>query len=156
MPFQMKVQPIDAKSSSSAIVKNDPVKIPAKSRLKRLFERQFPKLTGTGDGKEREKDDASIVGGDLESSSVCLDKLVVSFMEDSSEKPAAAAVKCSRTRCNCFNGNCDDSSDNDFADDLPQIAAAGSGDALEVLKVVAIFSLEVVDIWDEVSFFFCC
>lgn len=130
----MKVQPIDAKLSSLTIVKNDPVKVPAKSRLKRLFERQFPKLAGAGDGKDREKDDAGGGGGDLEPSSVCLDKLVVSFMEDSSEKLAAAAVKCGRTRCNCFNRNCNDSSDDEFAGDVPQIAAAGSGDALEVLK----------------------
>jgi len=130
MPFQMKIQTIDAKSA----IKNDTVKPAAKSRLKRLFERQFPKLAGAGDGKEKEKDD----GGELEPSSVCLDKLVVSFMEDGNEKSA----KCGRSRCNCFNGNCDDSSDEEFAGDSPPIGAAGSGDALEVLKVVTISLFE--------------
>lgn len=131
MPFQMKVQPIDEESAVVATVKNDPVKGPARWRLKRLFERQFPKLVGAGDGRDKEKD------GDLEPSSVCLDKLVVNFMEDSNEKPAAAAG--GRTRCNCFNGICDDSSDDEFAGDAPPIAATVIGDALEVMKVVGVF-----------------
>ncbi|ONK64991.1 uncharacterized protein A4U43_C07F32320 [Asparagus officinalis] len=118
----MKIQPIDSRSS----IKSDPAKPGTRSRLKRLFERQFPKLAGDGKEKGKEKDD----GGDLEPSSVCLDKLVVSFMEDGNEK----SVKCGRRRCTCFNGNCDDSSDDEFAGDSPPIAAAGSGDPLEIIN----------------------
>lgn len=124
--MQMKIQPIDDRLT----IKNDQLKpAAAKSRLKRLFERQFTKLA-FADGKEKDKDDVD-GGGELESSSVCLDKLVISFMEDSNDKPA----KCSRSRCNCFHGNCDDDSSGDeFAGDELPITAAGSGDALEMLK----------------------
>ncbi|ONK74387.1 uncharacterized protein A4U43_C03F5700 [Asparagus officinalis] len=118
MPLQMKITPIDARLT----IKNDLSKPAAKSRLKRLFERQFPKLSGAGDLKEREKDD----GGELEPSSLCLDKLVVNFIEDGNEKP----TKC----CGCFNGNIEDSSDDEFAGDASAIASVGPADALEVLK----------------------
>lgn len=90
----MKIQPIasddEAKGSSKPLVK---------SRFKRLFEWQFSK--------------EKLCGGDVESSfepnSVCLAKMVQSFIEESHDKQ-----KCSRNRCNCFNGNCDDGSDDDF------------------------------------------
>ncbi|WOK99420.1 hypothetical protein Cni_G08132 [Canna indica] len=107
MPFQMKVQPVDAAGS----VRIDPAKPAAKSRLKRLFERQFPSVLRIslaekpGDGRERERADDV---GEMEPSSVCLDKMVLSFMEEGgTERPP-------RSRCNCFNSNYDDSSDDDL------------------------------------------
>lgn len=129
MPFQMKIQPIGPKGA----VRTDPAKPAGKSRLKRLFERQFPSVlrissaekvavAGVGDGKERERDDGDMV----DPSSLCLDRMVLSFIEEGNEKPP-------RSRCNCFNGNCDDSSDDEFdvrAGDAP----AASGDAVEILK----------------------
>ncbi|XP_068650146.1 uncharacterized protein [Aristolochia californica] len=112
MPFPMKIQPID----SFVPATNDPAKPVAKSRFKRLFERQFPsvlrissteKLAGAGGDQNSGKD----VGSDSEPNSVCLANLVQNFIEESSEKPNA---KCGRNRCNCFNGNCTESSDEDF------------------------------------------
>ncbi|EPS70582.1 hypothetical protein M569_04176 [Genlisea aurea] len=120
----MRIQPIDS-------IPSDAVK-PAvlKSRLKRLFDRPFagalkasaaekPPLAG------EEKDE-------FEPSSVCLDKMVRNFIEGggSSEKQsfapaAAAAVKCSRSRCNCFNGNSNDSSD----DELDPFSDSASGNS---------------------------
>ncbi|KAG1368698.1 hypothetical protein COCNU_14G011660 [Cocos nucifera] len=129
MPFPMKIQPIGPKGA----VRTDPAKPAGKSRLKRLFERQFPSVlrissaekvavAGVDDGKERERDDGDMV----DPSSLCLDRMVLSFIEEGNEKPP-------RSRCNCFNGNCDDSSDDEFdvrAGDAP----AASGDAVEILK----------------------
>ncbi|OAY80926.1 hypothetical protein ACMD2_01034 [Ananas comosus] len=136
MPFPMKIQPIDP---NGAIRAADHAKPAPKSRLKRLFERQFPgvlrnssaeRLPGAGDGRERDRD-----GFDHEPSSVCLDKMVRSFMEDT-EKPS----RCGRSRCNCFHGTCDDSSDDDLdlaAADPPSSAAAPVSSA-EVIKGLAV------------------
>ena len=100
----------------------------AKSRLKRLFERQvlrvspaerLPPVSAGGD-----KDD-------LEPSSVCLDGMVRSFLEDGGGGVAerAAAARC----CNCFNGG--DASDDD--DDGPAAAEASAiSDAAETIKVL--------------------
>ncbi|XP_010923500.1 uncharacterized protein [Elaeis guineensis] len=129
MPFQMKIQPIGPKGA----VRTDPAKPAGKSRLKRLFERQFPSVlrissaekvsvAGVGDGKDRERDDGDMV----DPSSLCLDRMVLSFIEEGNEKPP-------RSRCNCFNGNCDDSSD-DESDIRAGDAPAASGDAVEILK----------------------
>ncbi|KAG9451891.1 hypothetical protein H6P81_004795 [Aristolochia fimbriata] len=110
----MKIQPID----SFVPAGNDPAKPVAKSRFKRLFERQFPsvlrisstdKLAGAGGDQNSGKEGGS--GSDSEPSSVCLANLVQNFIEESNEKPAA---KCGRNRCNCFNGNCTESSDEDL------------------------------------------
>ncbi|XP_008786071.2 uncharacterized protein LOC103704518 [Phoenix dactylifera] len=129
MPFQMKIQPIGPKGA----VRTDPAKPAGKSRLKRLFERQFPSVlrissaeklavAAVGDGKDRGRDDGEMV----DPSSLCLDRMVLSFIEEGNEKPP-------RSRCNCFNGNCDDSSDDEFdvrAGDAP----AAFGDAAEFIK----------------------
>ncbi|KAJ6797083.1 uncharacterized protein M6B38_313745 [Iris pallida] len=108
---------------STAAAKADPAagKPAAKSRLKRLFEKQFPKLAGgvAGDAPEPEQ----------QPSTVCLDRLVLGFMEESNEKPSA---RCSRSRCNCFHGSCDDSSDDESFDDPPSLSAAG--DAADIVK----------------------
>ncbi|XP_074584019.1 uncharacterized protein LOC141840034 [Curcuma longa] len=107
MPFQMKVQPIDGRASARI----DLAKPAPKSRLKRLFERQFPGVMRIsvaekpGDGREKERTDDGV---EVDPSSVCLDKMVLSFMEDGgNERPP-------RGRCNCFNGKYDDSSDDDM------------------------------------------
>ncbi|CAL9048045.1 uncharacterized protein LOC135632837 [Musa acuminata AAA Group] len=122
MPFPMKIQPIDAID----VLLSDQVKPVPKWRLKRLFERQFP-------GVLRISSAERLAGGvDLEPSSVCLDKMVRNFIEDSGEKPSS---RCGRSRCNCFHGNCDDSSD----DDLEFLPSSNAGDppvvsAAEVIK----------------------
>ncbi|XP_065019034.1 uncharacterized protein LOC135581759 isoform X1 [Musa acuminata AAA Group] len=109
MPFPTKIQPIDVRG----LVRSDQAKPVPKSRLKRLFERQFPGVLRI----------SSVERLDLEPSTVCLDKMVRSFMEDNNgEKPSS---RCGHSRCNCFHGHCDDSSD----DDLDFISSSNSGDA---------------------------
>ncbi|XP_027365672.1 uncharacterized protein LOC113872366 isoform X2 [Abrus precatorius] len=116
MPFPMKIQPIDSQIPSDG-TRLELVKPVVKSRLKRLLERQFSgvlknsaveKITGGEDphlGKDVVND-----SGDFEPSSACLAKMVQNFIEENHEKHSAS-VRCGRNRYNCFNRNCDDSSD---------------------------------------------
>ncbi|KAK9146537.1 hypothetical protein Sjap_006440 [Stephania japonica] len=124
MPFPMKIQPIEAVES----IRSDPIKTAVKSRFKRLFERQFTSvLRGSAAEKPGEpnsnKDGSN--GGDLEPSSVCLAKMVQSFIEEANESKAS---KCGRNRCNCFNRNCSDSSDDEL--DFFGGGGFGFGDSL--------------------------
>jgi hypothetical protein len=110
------------------------------SMFRRLMVRVTPAERLVGDGKERDKDEKPAASGgagaEADVGSVALDKMVISFMEDSS----AAVERPPRGRCsNCFNGNQDGSDDEDF-DFLPSATApaappAAAGDALELLKV---------------------
>jgi len=96
---------------------------PPKSRLKRLFERQVPRVSPA----ERlpsapsggEKDELS------EPSSLCLDGMVRSFLEDGGGERGAAA-RC----CNCFHAG--DASDDE---DGPAAADAAAADIAETIKV---------------------
>ncbi|KAJ6706281.1 hypothetical protein OIU79_010847 [Salix purpurea] len=69
----------------------------------------------------------------FEPSSVCLAKMVQSYMEESNDKPFRG-----RHRCNCFNGNGNDNSDDEF--DVfgcgfgESMGIAPSGDACDFLK----------------------
>ncbi|CAL0299925.1 unnamed protein product [Lupinus luteus] len=144
----MKIQPIDIDPRNLkdyAVVRNDAVKPVLKSRLRRLFvfDRQFQKATEkTAAGVEApqsNKDVAAENTSEFEPSSVCLAKMVQSFMEESNEKQQPiAAVKCGRSRCNCFNGNSNDSSDEEF--DIfgtgfgESISSGSFGDASDALK----------------------
>ncbi|XP_059298984.1 uncharacterized protein LOC132051793 [Lycium ferocissimum] len=127
MPFQMKVQPID----SSESIKNDIVK-PAvlKSRLKKFFDRPFPSVL--------RKPSAAGVANDgttteFEPNSVCLDKMVQNFIEENTDKPRFGR------KCNCFNGNNDDSSDDEFdfstgfSDSVTNSSFGDSSDTLKSL-----------------------
>ncbi|KAJ0982437.1 hypothetical protein J5N97_010692 [Dioscorea zingiberensis] len=129
MPFQMKIQPIDSKAAARA----DSAKPAPKSRLKRLFERQFPGVLKiapaeklAGDGREEEKDDA-----EPEPSSLCLAKMVQNFMEETANEKSA---RCGRRRCNCFNGNCSDSSDDELDFHYADAPALTTGDTTDFLK----------------------
>ncbi|KAF8388148.1 hypothetical protein HHK36_026814 [Tetracentron sinense] len=137
MPFPMKIQPIDSHTSIGS-VRSDPVKPVVKSRLKRLFERQFPSVLRisavekpSAGEPQYNKDGVN----EFEPSSVCLANMVQNFIEESNEKQLTA--KCGRNRCNCFNGNCNDSSDDEFdicsgfGDSIP---SASSAEASEILK----------------------
>ncbi|KAD6453086.1 hypothetical protein E3N88_07791 [Mikania micrantha] len=126
MHFQMKIQPIDNQNYEEPVNCETPatVKPMLKSRLKRLFDRQFPSVL-------KNNSEATNVTGDVkdaefEPSSVCLAKMVQNFIEDAApEKP-----KCGRNRCNCFNGNINDVSDDEF-----DLSAVGFfGDSSETLK----------------------
>ncbi|KAG6384341.1 hypothetical protein SASPL_155852 [Salvia splendens] len=126
----MRIQPIDS-------IPRDAVKPPVfRSRLKRLFDRPF---NGALRVTSSEK---PVTGGDkdgggaaeFEPSSVCLDKMVQNFMEDNNEKPSAA-VKCARNSCNCFNGNSNDSSDDELDFFSDSISANSSfSDPSDTLK----------------------
>ncbi|XP_014511236.1 uncharacterized protein LOC106769938 [Vigna radiata var. radiata] len=107
MPFPMKIQPIDSQVPSEG-PRLELAKPVVKSRLKRLLERQFS-------GVLRNSAPEKISGGeephngssDFEPSSACLAKMVQNFIEESHEKHSVSH----RNRCNCFNSNYDDSSD---------------------------------------------
>ncbi|XP_047084568.1 uncharacterized protein LOC124695798 [Lolium rigidum] len=115
---------------AAATAQIDPSPSPAalaKSRLKRLFERQvlrvspaerLPSVSAGGD-----KDDL------LEPSSVCLDGMVRSFLEDGGAVVPGERANAARC-CNCFNGG--DASDDD---DGPAAAEASAlSDAAETIK----------------------
>jgi hypothetical protein len=112
---------------------------PRVSRFRRLLVRVSASERLAGDGKERgekeaEKVSASAAGGEVEAGSVGLDRMVLSFMEDS-----AAVERPQRGRCNCFNGSNYEESDDEEGFFLPSdhssaSAPAAAGDALESLK----------------------
>ncbi|KAG1334039.1 hypothetical protein COCNU_03G001580 [Cocos nucifera] len=110
------------------MVRSEPAKPVGKSRLKRLFERQFqfPAVLRISSAEK-------LAAADLDPSSVCLDKMVQSFMEDNSSEKAS---RCGRHRCNCFHGNCDETSDDDadFPGGDPSPIILTSSDAAEVVK----------------------
>ncbi|OWM71620.1 uncharacterized protein LOC116197848 [Punica granatum] len=131
----MKIQPIgfDPRSRQEPFRANSAKPAP-KSRLKRLFDRPFPSVLRISSAAEKPVVDTQIStdGEIFEPSSVCLAKMVQNFIEDSNEKQSAA--KCVRNRCNCFNGNGNDSSDDEF-DGFGEPAGLGSsGDACDALK----------------------
>lgn len=138
MHFQMKIQPIDNQSYGESVNLEAPATVTTKpvlkSRLKRLFDRQFPSVLKNN--SEKTNGAGEVKDGEFEPSSVCLAKMVQNFIEDAApEKP-----KCGRNRCNCFNGNINDSSDDEF--DLSSASFFGDshpsswfGDSSETLKV---------------------
>ncbi|KAJ6356540.1 hypothetical protein OIU78_004603 [Salix suchowensis] len=135
MPFPMKIQPIDI--DSQARVQAEPAKPVLKSRLKRLFDRQLPNVLRISSVDKPPSSEAQY--GDnskddhFEPSSVCLAKMVQSYMEGSNDKPFRG-----RHRCNCFNGNGNESSDDEF--DVfgngfgESMGTASSGDVCDFLK----------------------
>lgn len=139
MPFPMKIQPIDSNTTRESI-RNDSVKPVLKSRLRRLFDRQFPSVLRISSAEKPNNGEwqySKDGGSELEPSSVCLAKMVQNFIEESNDKPPA--VKCGRSRCNCFNGNSNDSSDDEldvfgcFSESI-SIGTASPADAYEILK----------------------
>ncbi|GMI98739.1 hypothetical protein like AT3G22970 [Hibiscus trionum] len=121
MPFPSKIQPIDfSPSEEVALPRLETVKPVVKSRFKRLFERPFPSVLWNS---AAEKVDAVVADelpfskectAEFEPSSVCLANMVQNFIEENNEKHQSGAVRCSRNRPNCFNRNCNESSDDEF------------------------------------------
>ncbi|KAF2567070.1 hypothetical protein F2Q68_00028122 [Brassica cretica] len=123
MPFHTKVQPIDL-SEDLPTMKQMP-----KSRLKRLFERQFSIKNATvGDFDAQPLSRGN--SGDFEPSSVCLAKMVVNFIEDNKEEEEKQ--RCGRSRCSCFTGSGTESSgdESEWSDDVK----CSSGEACVRLK----------------------
>ncbi|XP_062108240.1 uncharacterized protein LOC133819091 [Humulus lupulus] len=146
MPFPMKIQPlnIDPESVREPVVRTDSAKPVLKSRFRRLFDRQFPsvlrnssteKPTSVNGEPTQYKDGGAT---EFEPSSVCLAKMVQNFIEESNEKqPAPPPPKCGRNRCNCFNANSNDSSDDEFdVFGFGDSTTSGSygGDVSDILK----------------------
>jgi uncharacterized protein (TIGR01615 family) len=136
MPYPLKIQPIDDSQAYEESIGNDSAKPVSRSRLKRLFDRPFLRVSvaekpnNVGEGKEG--------GTEFEPSSLCLAKMVQNFIEETNEKQSAA--KCGRNRCNCFNGGSNDSSDdelnftiNAFGESIPTASFGDFSDSLKSL-----------------------
>ncbi|CAH2058784.1 unnamed protein product [Thlaspi arvense] len=130
MPFHVKIQPIDSDVSEDLPFPENMKQMP-KSRLKRLFERQFT-IKNTSEkfaGGELEAPLSRGNSGDFEPSSVCLAKMVLNFIEDNNN---GEKQRCGRRRCSCFTGSGTESSDDESEwYDGPKCY---SGEACETLK----------------------
>ncbi|XP_028758414.1 uncharacterized protein LOC114751269 [Neltuma alba] len=140
MPFPMKIQPIDPQIHAEG-PRLEQAKPLVKSRLKRLFERQFHGVLRNSaaervGGEELHlAKDALSDSNDFEPSSVCLAKMVQNFIEENHEKQSSL-VRCGRNRCNCFHGNGDDSSDDesDVFGSFGDSNYSSTAEASEILK----------------------
>ncbi|XP_051141966.1 uncharacterized protein LOC127258929 isoform X2 [Andrographis paniculata] len=114
MPYPTKIQPIDFYDPPESEPKCDAAVNPVyKSRFKRLFERPFASVLKTpapdksACSRETSRDGNKDESEEFEPSSACLAKMVQNFIEESNDKQQ----RCERKRCNCFNGNCMENSD---------------------------------------------
>ncbi|MCD7452783.1 hypothetical protein HAX54_018136 [Datura stramonium] len=135
MPFPMKIQPVDFNTVDEPS-RYDSFKPVPKSRFKRLFERQFsgllrssaPEKLVTGEDLAGNKKDMS---EEFEPSSICLARMVQTFIEEGEDKN-----RCNRNRCNCFNCNGTESSEEE-ADSVNCFGESNQtccADACEILK----------------------
>ncbi|KAL6500539.1 hypothetical protein OROHE_025905 [Orobanche hederae] len=133
MPYPMKIQPIDFNAPLELHPKPEAaVKPVLKLRFKRLFERPFSSVLKAS-ASEKPSGAAELPQNwnkdgveEFEPSSVCLAKMVQNFIEENNEKPQQ---RCGGKKCNCFNGNCTDSSDEDR-----DSYCSSFGNACDVLK----------------------
>ncbi|TVU31061.1 hypothetical protein EJB05_22728 [Eragrostis curvula] len=96
---------------------------PARSMLKRLFDRQLLRISPA----ERLPSSAAGEKDEAEPSSVCLDGLVRSFLEEDGGGVAPEKAGHGGRYCNCFHGG-------DNSDDEEDEEAAASSDAAETIK----------------------
>ncbi|TKY62405.1 hypothetical protein E2542_SST12261 [Spatholobus suberectus] len=133
MPFTMKIQPIDSHVPEER-TRLEPVKPVVKSRLKRLFERQFSGVLRNSAAEKiggEEPHSGKDVSADFEPTSVCLAKMVQNFLEENPEKHSVS-MKCARNRFNSF----EDSSDAEThaLGGFGESSYSSSGEAQEILK----------------------
>ncbi|KAI4329731.1 hypothetical protein MLD38_028082 [Melastoma candidum] len=106
----MKIQPVDFEIGEAPVAA-----AAAKSRLKRLFERQFSsmlRIPSLERMSSLEKARCEDVAGEFDPSSVFLGKMVRNYLEECEKHPAAG--RCGgKNRCHCFSSNSTDSSDNE-------------------------------------------
>ncbi|CAM8911772.1 hypothetical protein QQ045_033097 [Rhodiola kirilowii] len=161
MPNPMKIQPVNSIGDLETLrepIRADPGKPVFKSLLKKLFDRQFPSVLKNSSTEKSITSAAAaaaeterfqqwsvikdVVGGaEFEPSTLCLEKMVQNFIEENNEKQQITSAKCGLKRCNCFNGNSNDSSDDesegvhdsvsfsspvDFSDFLKSLISCGS------------------------------
>lgn len=133
----IKIQPIDSPTYRDSLIRADTAKPVLKSRLKRLFDLQLPNVLRISSAEKPIAGEVKDGGGaDLfEPSSVCLAKMVQNFIEESNNEKQQ---KCGRNRCNCFNGNINDISDDEF-DDFFSEANQWIGDFSDTIKVNLVF-----------------
>ena len=136
----MKIQPIDYPIPEEG-TRSELVKSVVKSRLKWLFEHQFSGVLKNSAGTKKIPDeelqfskDGSNGCNDFEPSSVCLAKMVQNFIEENHEKHSTS-VKCGRNRCNCFNRNSYDSSEDESDVFGDSNNCPSTGEVSEILKV---------------------
>ncbi|AEC09589.1 DNA-directed RNA polymerase subunit beta-beta protein, putative (DUF506) [Arabidopsis thaliana] len=143
MPLHMKIQPIDESDVSEEVPYPETMRQMPKSRLKRLFERQFTNknVSEKFTGSDVEAPLSRGNSGDFEPSSVCLAKMVLNFMEDNN---GGEKQRCGRSRCNCFSGSGTESSDDE--------TECSSGEACEILKsLVLCKSIRVRNLLTDVT-----
>ncbi|XP_075100174.1 uncharacterized protein LOC107780603 [Nicotiana tabacum] len=139
MPFPMKIQPVDFNTVEEPS-RYDSFKPVQKSRFKRLFERQFSGLLRSSAqpdklvaGEELICNKKDVASEEFEPSSVCLAKMVQTFIEEG----GADKHRCNRNqKCNCFNCNGTDSSEEE-TDSLSCFVESNHtccNDACEILK----------------------
>lgn len=138
----MKIQPINAEAQAlREPLRADSTKPVLKSRFRRFFDLQLPSvLKSSSTEKPATVDEApnvkdgGVTGTEFEPSSVCLANMVQNFIEDNSER--LSAVKCGRSRCNCFNPNIDSSDDefDMFGGFSDSINGGSTGDSFDFLK----------------------
>ncbi|CAA7052080.1 unnamed protein product [Microthlaspi erraticum] len=149
MPFHVKIQPIDSGVPENHLPFPETMKQMPKSRLKRLFERQFS-IKNTSEKFTAGEFEAPLSrgnSGDFEPSSVCLAKMVQNFIEDNNN---GEKQRCGRRRCNCFTGSGTESSDDEseWSDGLK----CYSGEACEILKnLVLCTSVHERNLHDDVT-----
>ncbi|KAI4326528.1 hypothetical protein MLD38_031834 [Melastoma candidum] len=131
----MKIQPVDFEIGEATVV------AVTKSRLKRLFERQFssmlriPSLERMPSLEKSCCEDAMV---EFDPSSVFLGKMVRNYLEECEKHPAGG--RCGgKNRCRCFSGNMTDSSD----DEVDFFCGYGNKNSdckcsLEALKVLVL------------------
>lgn len=136
----MKIQPLDSQAYRESSIRSEVAPATAKpilkSRLKKLFDGVLKNSSAEKLVAGENGNDGGVVA-EFEPSSVCLAKMVRNFIEESANEKQSA-VKCGRNRCsNCFNGNSNDSSDDEF--DMcsgfgDSITAPSPADSLDILK----------------------
>lgn len=140
----MKIQPIDPQIHAEG-TRPELAKPVVKSRLKRLFERQFPGVLRNSAAERVGGEELHLTkdvlndSNDFDPSSVCLAKMVQNFIEENHEKQSAI-VRCGRNRCNCFNGNGDDSSD-DESDAFGSSGDSNYSSAVEAFEILKVHGL---------------
>lgn len=136
MPFHTKIQPIDSDVPEREVEIPFPetMKQMPKSRLKRLFERQFSLKNSASEAAAA----APVLSrgggsGDFEPSSVCLAKMVVNFIEDNNSNSSEKHGRGSR--CSCFSGGSGTESSDDESDSSDDLGSSSNGEGRVTLKV---------------------
>ncbi|KAJ0843085.1 hypothetical protein HanRHA438_Chr15g0687501 [Helianthus annuus] len=143
MPLTMKIQPVDCSSPECF----ESVKTVQKSRLRRLFDfSSFLRSSAVADRSGAgETQCGKDVVDEFEPSSVCLDKMVQNFMEESTEKEKQSVClnkcgRCNHRRCNSGTGECSSDGSEDELDSFNCFgnSISSSTDACDPLKSLVV------------------